>query len=163
MKHLKEFESTEDELVRDLDSIGIENLKGWYMSTVSEDGYFYGMIFIARNESEAEKLFRKAFPGLDFPANSGEGYKVGSKRFTGFFEACRTFLMMEENNLFSQLVSDLKVKNASSLETTLITFPAYNPFLTSEMLDQYFYNVAEKMTSSVEKDDFEEESSATTL
>ena len=80
MKHLKEFESTEDELVQDLDSIGIENLKGWYLSTVSEDGYFYGMIFIAHNESEAEKLFRKAFTGLDFPPNSGEGYKVGSKR-----------------------------------------------------------------------------------
>ena len=163
MKHLKEFESPEDELVRDLDSLGFEDLKGWYLSTVSEDGYFYGMVFIARNESEAEKLFRKAFTTLDFPPNSGKGYKVGSKRFMSFFEACRTFLMMEENNLFSQLVSDLKVKNASSLEPTLITFPAYNPFLASEMLNQYFYNVAEKMTASSERDYFEEESSTIEL
>lgn len=162
MKHLKEFESTEDELVRDLDSIGIENLKGWYLSTVSEDGYFYGMIFIAHNESEAEKLFRNSFT-VDFPKNSGEGYKVGSKRFTSFFEACRTFLMMEEDNLFAQLVSDLKVKNASSLKPTLITFPAYNPFLTSEILNQYFYNINEKMTSSEERDTFVEESTSTTL
>lgn len=71
--------------------------------------------------------------------------------------------MMEENNLFSQLVSDLKVKNAASLKPTIITFPAYNPFLASEMLNQYFYNVAEKMTASSERDYFEEESSTIEL
>ena len=60
MKHLKEYEEEDvRELMGDLETIGHEQLKGWYIGTINEDGYFSIYAILAYNEGEVEQMIRE--------------------------------------------------------------------------------------------------------
>ena len=62
MKHLREFDDQEiQDLMGDLETVGHEQLKGWYMQTTSSSGEGMGRMIFAHNEEELVKIFGKEF------------------------------------------------------------------------------------------------------
>ena len=60
MKHLREFDDQEiQDLMGDLEKVGHERLKGWYIGTINEDGYFGICAVLAHNEAELEQIMRE--------------------------------------------------------------------------------------------------------
>jgi hypothetical protein len=164
MKHLKEYEEEDvRDLMGDLETIGHEQLKGWYIGTISEDGYFSIYAILAYNEGEVEQMIREDWEWAykRMPEKIGNAYKGRNNLFNNFLDALLSNLMGEDELKFYQMHKGLIVKNPAGKKPTILNFPGYNPILATEKLEELFSNIKQKM--SEEKDDFEEESTETTF
>lgn len=163
MKHLREYEEEEiRDLMGNLETVGHEQLKGYYIQTTTSDGYTMGHAIFAHNEEEIIETTKKMWPYYDrykgFPEKVGQGYKGPNKLYNNFLDALLSWLSYSEISLTTMVLKDLIIKNVSQVKPGGIAFPAYNPFMTSEMLETYFTNIREKMTSGGFKEEFEDES-----
>jgi hypothetical protein len=168
MKHIREFDDQEiQDLMGDLETVGHEQLKGWYMQTNSSSGEGMGRMIFAHNEEELIKIFGEEFrsftrdPG--YPIKIGQAWKGGKPLHNNFIDAFVGYASYFEKFPFISIIKDLKVRDASSKKPGLISFPTYNSFLVSEQLEKNFYNAKEKMTSGDFKEEFEEEMDTITI
>ena len=168
MKHLKEYEDEDvRDLMGDLETVGHEQLKGWYMQTNSSGGEGMGRMIFAHNEEELIKIFEQEFnyftrePG--YPNKVGQAWKGGKTLYNNFIDAFVGYASDFEKFPFISMIKDLKVRDASSKKPGLISFPTYNSFLVSEQLEKNFYNAKEKMTSGDFKEEFEDEMDTITI
>ena len=168
MKHLKEYEEEDvRDLMGDLETVGHEQLKGWYMQTNSSRGEGMGRMIFAHNEEELIKIFGEEFnyftrePG--YPNKVGQAWKGGKTLYNNFIDAFVGYASDFEKFPFISMIKDLKVRDASSKKPGLISFPTYNSFLVSEQLEKNFYNAKEKMTSGDFKEEFEDEMDSITI
>ena len=168
MKHLREFDDQEiQDLMGDLETVGHEQLKGWYMQTTSPSGEGMGRMIFAHNEEELIKIFGKEFrsftrdPG--YPNKIGQAWKGGKNLYNNFIDAFVGYASNFEKFPFISVIGDLKVRDASSKKPGMISFPTYNSFLVSEQLEKNFYNAKEKMTSGDFKEEFEDEMDSITI
>lgn len=162
MKHLKEYEEEDvRDLMGDLETIGHEQLKGWYIGMINEEGYFSIYAILAHNEGEVEQMIRKdwKWAGKNIPEKFGNAYGGRNNLFNSFLDALMSNLMRGDELRFYQMHKDLIVKNPTGKKPMILNFPGYNPILATEKLEELFSNIKQKM--SEEKDDFEEESSET--
>jgi hypothetical protein len=163
MKHLYEYEEQDVQgLMRDLETVGHEQMKGWYMQTVSADGgYTMGRIIFAHNEEEIVEIFRKEFRIFtgdpSFPSKIGDSWSSGKDLHKSFLDAFLKYCTYSDKFSYLSIIKDLKVKDAASKKPGIIAFPDLNPFLTSEQLEKNFYNAKEKMTSPEFREEFEDE------
>ena len=159
MKHIKEFEDQEiHDLLGDLEKVGHERLKGWYIGTINEDGYFGICAVLAHNDGELEQMIRENWIWAKeyMPEKLGNAYKGRNNLFNNFLDALMSNLMDKDVIKFSQVIKDLAVKNSSGKKPSILTFPGYNPFTATEKLEEIFSNVKQKMLE--DKDYFDEES-----
>ena len=168
MKHLREFDDQKiQDLMRDLETVGHEQLKGWYMQTNSSGGEGMGRMIFAHNEEELIKIFEQEFnyftrePG--YPNKVGQAWKGGRNLYNSFIDAFVGYASDFEKFPFISMIKDLKVRDASSKKPGLISFPTYNSFLVSEQLEKNFYSIKEKMTSGDFKEEFEDEMDSITI
>lgn len=165
MKHLKEYEDEDVRgLMGDLETIGHEQLKGWYIGMINEEGYFSIYVILAYNEGEVEQMIREdwgRWAHKYMPEMIGNAYKGRNKLFNNFLDALLSNLMDKEELKFYQIHKDLIVKNPAEKKPMILNFPGYNPILATEKLEEIFSNVKQKMSEG--KDDFEEESTETTF
>ena len=164
MKHIREYEEQEvRDLMGSLETVGHEQLKGWYVGMINEDGYFSIYAILAHNEGEVEKMIRQDWGGAykNMPEKIGNAYKGGNNLFNNFLDALLSNLMYKEELKFYQIHKDLIVKNSAEKKPMILNFPGYNPILAAEKLEELFSNIKQKMSG--EKDDFEEESIETTF
>ena len=170
MNHIKIYEEYSDEeitgLMGDLEKVGHERLKGWYiMATSAEEGYTSIYAIVAHNESEVESMIKQDWEWANshFPKRVGEAYQGKRTLYDNFLDALMSNLMSSDEISFYQLVKDLAVKGSAAKKPTIFAFPGYNPVLTYQKLNEIFLNINEKMSGPSEKDEFEEESSETTF
>jgi hypothetical protein len=170
MNHIKIYEEYSDEeitgLMGDLEKVGHERLKGWYiMTTSAEEGYTSIYAIVAHNESEVESMIRKNWLWANswLPKRVGEAYQGNRSIYDNFLDALMVNLTSADEIRFYQLVKDLAVKGSAAKKPTIFTFPGYNPVLTYQKLNQIFLDIDAKMASQSEKDEFEEESSEITF
>ena len=161
MKHLREFDDQEiQDLMGDLETVGHEQLKGWYMQTASSGGDGMGRMIFAHNEEELIKIFGEEFNYFAreprYPNKIGQAWKAGNSLYNNFIDAFVEYASHFEQFPFISIIKDLKVRDASSKKPGLISFPIYNSFLVSEQLEKNFYNAKEKMTSGDFKEEFED-------
>jgi hypothetical protein len=159
MKHLREFDDQEiQDLMGDLEKVGHERLKGWYIGTINEDGYFGICAVLAHNEGELEQIMRESWRWAKqyMPERIGDAYKGRNTLYNNFLDALMSNLMDNEVIKFSQVFKDLAVKNSAGKKPSLLTFPGYNPIIATEKLEELFSNIRQKMLE--EKEYFEEES-----
>jgi len=156
MKHLREFDDQEiQDLMGDLETVGHEQMKGWYMQTKG-----MGRMIFAYNEEELIKIFGEEFnyftrePG--YPNKVGQAWKAGNSLYNNFIDAFVGYASHFEKFPFISMIGDLKVRDASSKKPGMISFPTYNSFLVSEQLEKNFYNAKEKMTSGDFKEEFQD-------
>ena len=164
MKHIKEYEDKDvRDLMGDLETIGHEQLKGWYIGMINQDGYFSIYAILAYNEGQVEQMIRKEWGGAyrHLPEKIGNAYKGRNNLFNNFLDALMSNLMGADELKFYQIHKDLIVKNPTGKKPMILNFPGYNPILAAEKLEELFGNIKQKM--SEERDDFEEESSETTF
>jgi hypothetical protein len=159
MKHLREFDDQEiQDLMGDLEKVGHERLKGWYIGTINEEGYFGICAVLAHNEGELEQIMRESWRWAKqyMPERIGDAYKGRNTLYNNFLDALMSNLMYDEVIKFSQVFKDLAVKNSAGKKPSLLTFPGYNPIIATEKLEELFSNIRQKMLE--EKEYFEEES-----
>ena len=164
MKHIKEYEEKDvRDLMGDLETIGHEQLKGWYIGMINEDGYFSIYAILAYNEGQVEQMIREEWEWAygHLPEKIGNAYKGRNTLFNNFLAALMSNLMGADELQFYQVHKDLIVKNPAGKKPMILNFPGYNPILATEKLEELFGNIKQKM--SEERDDFEEESSETTF
>ena len=164
MKHLKEYEEEDVRgLMGDLETIGHEQLKGWYIGMINKEGYFSIYAILAYNEGEVEQMIREDWEWAynRMPEKIGNAYKGRNNLFNNFLDALLSNLMGGDELKFYQIHKGLIVKNPTGKKPTILNFPGYNPILATEKLEELFSNIKQKM--SEEKDDFEEESIETTF
>lgn len=162
MKHIKEYEDKDvRDLMGDLATIGHEQLKGYYIQTTAEDGFVTGHAIFAHNEGELEETVKQMWPSHSrfrgFPERVGEAYKGPNTLHNNFLDAFSSWLSHNELSLNTIILKDLTIKDVRNVEAGGSMFPAYNPFLASEMLESCFTNIKEKMTSGEFREDFDEE------
>jgi hypothetical protein len=168
MKHLREFDDQEiQDLMGDLETVGHEQIKGWYIQTVSFGGDSIGRIFFAYNDDELEKIFGEEFrsftedPG--YPHKVGQAWKGERTLHNNFIDAFVGYASFSEKFRYVYSIDDLKVRDVASKKSGMISFPTYNSFLVSEQLEKNFYNAKEKMTSGDFKEEFEDEMDSITI
>ncbi len=160
MKHIKEFEDQEiQDLMGDLEKVGHERLKGWYIGTINEEGYFGICAVLAHNEGELESIMRESWRWANqyMPERVGNAYKGRNNLFNNFLDALMSNVMYNDVIKFSQVFKDLEVKNPSRKKPSILSFPGYNPFTATKKLEEIFGNIKQKMLG--DKDYFDEESS----
>lgn len=168
MKHLKEYEEENvRDLMGDLETVGHEQLKGWYMQTASSGGDGRGRMIFAHNEEELVKIFGEEFGSFtrdsSYPNKMGQAWKGGKTLHNNFIDAFVEYASYFEKFPSISIIKDLKVRDAASKKPGLINFPTYNSFLVSEQLEKNFYNAKEKMTSGDFREEFEDEMDAITI
>ena len=99
MKHIKEFEDQEiHDLLGDLEKVGHERLKGWYIGTINEDGYFGICAVLAHNDGELEQIIRENWIWAKeyMPERVGNAYKGRNNLFNNFLfvSHCLCLLML---------------------------------------------------------------------
>ena len=168
MKHLREFDDQEiQDLMGDLEKVGHEQLKGWYMQTTSPSGEGMGRIIFAHNEAELVKIFGKEFSSFTgdsgYPNKIGQAWNGGKILYNNFIDAFVGYASYFEKFMSISMIKDLKVRDAGSKKPGLISFPTFNSFLVSEQLEKNFYNAKEKMTSGDFREEFEDEMDSITI
>jgi hypothetical protein len=159
MKHIKEFEDQDlQDMMGNLERVGHERLKGWYIGTINEDGYFGISVILAHNDSEVEEILREKWRWAKnyMPEKIGNAYKGKNNLFDNFLDALMSNVLGAEEIKFYQMYKNLAIRDSTGKKPGLLSFPGYNPILASEKLDEIFIDIRQKM--SAEKDDFEEES-----
>lgn len=162
MKHLREFDDQEiQDLMGDLEKVGHEQLKGWYMQTTSPSGEGMGRIIFAHNEAELVKIFGKEFSSFTrdsgYPNKIGQAWNGGKILYNNFIDAFVGYASYFEKFMSISMIKDLKVRDTGSKKPGLISFPTFNSFLVSEQLEKNFYNAKERMTSGDFREEFEDE------
>jgi hypothetical protein len=148
MKHIKEFEDQEiHDLLGDLEKVGHERLKGWYIGKIDKDGYFGICAVLAHNEGEVESILRESWRWAKqyMPEKIGEAYKGRNMLYDNFLDALMSNLMNKEEIKFYQVYRDLEVKNPSGRKPSILSFPGYNPFTATAELEKIFSNIRQKM------------------
>ena len=168
MKHIREYEDKDvKDLMGDLETIGHEQLKGYYIQTTAGDGYTMGHAIFAHNEGELIDVIKQMFPAYSrfkgFPERMGQAYKGPNTLYNNFLDAFQSWLSHNEISLTTIVLKDLTIRNVSQVEQGGVMFPAYNPFLASKMLNKCFTNIEEKMTTGGFEDEFEDETEAMTV
>lgn len=165
MKHIREYEDKDvRDLMGDLETIGHEQLKGYYIQTTSDSGYTMGHAIFAHNEGELIDVIKQMWPfhqsSKGFPERVGQAYKGPNTLHNNFLDAFQSWLSHNEESLTTIILKDLTVRNPSQIEPGGTMFPAYNPFMAAKMLNKCFTNIEEKMTTGGFEDEFEEETEA---
>lgn len=168
MKHIKEYEDKDiRDLMGGLETVGHEQLKGYYIQTTGEDGYTIGHAIFAHNEEEIIDVIKQMFPAYNrskgFPERMGQAYKGPSTLYNNFLDAFQSWLSYNEISLTTMVLKDLTIRNVSQVETGGVMFPAYNPFMASKMLNKCFTNIEEKMTTGGFEEEFNDETEAMTV
>lgn len=168
MKHIKEYEEQDvRDLMGDLETVGHEQLKGWYIQTIGSRGDSIGRIFFAYNDGELVRIFEKEFQPIigdpAYPKQMGSAWKGGGTLYNQFIDAFVAYADSSDIFRYVYIVDDLKVLNSASKKPGMISFPAYNSFLVSDQLEKNFYNAKEKMTSGDFKEEFEDEMDSITI
>ena len=169
MKHLKEYEEEDvRDLMGDLETVGHEQLKGYYIQTTSDSGYTNGFAIFAHNEGELIDVVKEMWPSSSyrtkgFPERVGQAYKGRNNLFNNFLDAFQSWLSDSELSLTTIVLKDLIIRNVSQVEPGGVIFPAYNPFMAAKMLEKCFTNVKEKMTTGGFEEEFDDESEAITI
>jgi hypothetical protein len=168
MKHLKEYEDEDvRDLMGDLETVGHEQLKGYYIQTTSDSGYTNGFAIFAHNEGELIDVIKQMFPSYrrtkGFPERMGQAYKGPNNLYNNFLDAFQSWLSHNELSLTTIVLKDLTIRNVSQVEPGGVIFPAYNPFMAAKMLNKCFTNVEEKMTSGGFEEEFNDETEAMTI
>ena len=169
MKHIREYEDKDvRDLMGDLETIGHEQLKGYYIQTTAEDGYTMGHAIFAHNEGELIDVIKQMFPSYSFrqkgfPERMGQAYKGPNTLYNNFLDAFQSWLSHNEISLTTIVLKDLTIRNVSQVEQGGVMFPAYNPFLASKMLNKCFTDIEEKMTTGEFEQEFKDESEAMTI
>jgi hypothetical protein len=166
MKHLYEYEDEEiRSMMGDLDTIGHEHTKGWYVEYITTvDWYYQGIVFIAKNNQELFELGLKAF-GIS--KNNilvhGEMYKSshGGMGYENPLSALIAHLNRENKISYSAFYEDLHPRG--SFKSLYYYFPATNPYATIEILDKYFINAKSIIDSPGSREDLEIESNLSEL
>jgi hypothetical protein len=168
MKHIREYEDKEvRDLMGDLETVGHEQLKGYYIQTTSDSGYTMGHAIFAHNEGELIDVIKQMWPyhqnSKGFPERVGQAYKGPNTLHNNFLDAFQSWLSHNEESLTTIVLKDLTVRNVSQVEQGGVMFPAYNPFMAAKMLNKCFTNIEEKMTTGGFGEEFEEETQAMTV
>lgn len=150
MKHLKEYDESIKDLATDLEDIGLPIKKGWYILTEKR-----GYIIVAESDSKAEMMLRKKYAGTSytFPEKGSDGkYPSGKLTFVESF-----FTLMVQEGFVSQMtiLKDLKLKNPLEKDC-IIKFNTFNSFLSCELLEKYFSDIKQAMTTEVRRDEFDD-------
>jgi hypothetical protein len=165
MKHLYEYEEEEvRSLMGDLDQIGHEHTKGWYVEYITDDGYYQGIVFIAKNNQELFELGLKAFNVSkgDILVH-GEMYKSssGGMGYENPLSAMIAHLSRKNEISYSAFYEGLEPRG--SFKSLCYYFPATNPYATIEIWDKYFINAKSIIDSPGNREDLEMESSLVEL
>jgi len=168
MKHLKEYEDEDvRDLMGDLETVGHEQLKGYYIQTTSDSGYTNGFAIFAHNEGELIDVIKQMFPSYSrtkgFPERMGQAYKGPNNLYNNFLDAFQSWLSHNELSLTTIVLKDLTIRNVSQVDPGGVIFPAYNPFMAAKMLNKCFTNIEEKMTSGGFEEEFNDETEAMTI
>ena len=160
MRHLYEYEEEEvRSLMGDLDTVGHEHTKGWYVESIDSDGYYSGIVFIAKNNQELLQLGLKAL-GIsksDILVH-GEMYKSsrGGMGYDNPLSAMISHLSRKDKIRYSAFYEGLYPRG--SFKSLYYYFPATNPYATIEILDKYFANAKSIIDSPGSREDLEAES-----
>jgi hypothetical protein len=165
MRHLYEYDDEEvRSMMRDLDSIGHEHTKGWYAEYIDRDGYYQGIVFIAKNNQELLELALKAFNVSkgDILVH-GEMYKSsrGGMGYDNPLRAILAHLSRKDEINYNGLYEGLHPRG--SFKSLYYAFPATNPYATIEILDKYFGNAKSIVDDPASREDLEMESSLVEL
>ena len=171
MKHLKEYEEEEiRDLMGDLETVGHEQLKGYYIQTTSDSGSMNGFAIFAHNEGELIDVVKQMWPQSSrtkgFPERVGQAYKGPNSLYNNFLDAFESWLLYNEASLTfltTIVLKDLIIKNVSQVKPGGVIFPASNPFMAAKMLNKCFTNIEEKMTTGGFEEEFKDESEAITI
>jgi len=166
MKHLYEYEEEELRgLMGDLDKVGHEHTKGWYVEYITtDDGYYQGIVFIAKNNQE---LFELGLKVLNISKNDilvhGEMYKSsrGGMGYENPLSAMIAHLNRKNEISYSAFYEGLHPRG--SFKSLSYYFPATNPYANIEILDKYFINAKSIIDHPGIREDLEMESSLVEL
>ena len=160
MRHLYEYDDEEvRSLMGDLDKVGHEHTKGWYVESIDSDGYYSGIVFIAKNNQELLELALKVFSSSKNNVFvSGEMYRSSSGG-VGFDNPLRAVLsdqIRRDEIKYHSFYEGLHPR--ASFKSLYYFFPATNPYATTEILDKYFANAKSIVDDPGSREDLEEES-----
>jgi hypothetical protein len=161
MRHLYEYEEEEvRSLMSDLDTVGHEHTKGWYVESIDSDGYYSGIVFIAKNNQE---LFELGLKALGISKSDilvhGEMYKSsrGGMGYENPLSAMIAHLSRKNEISYSAFYEGLYPRG--SFKSLYYVFPATNPYANIEILDKYFANAKSIIDYPGNREDIEMESS----
>ena len=160
MRHLYEYDDSEvRSMMGDLDTIGHEHTKGWYSECIDRDGYYQGIVFIAKNNQELLELSLKAFPiSKEDILVHGEMYKSsrGGMGYDNPLRAILAHLSRKDDIKYSTFYGGLYPRG--SFKSLYYVFPATNPYANIEILDKYFANAKSIIDYPGNREDIEMES-----